>query len=63
MIALRQEPCQSKCDWMPTGEEIDGDLVFACSGCTSQWTRQQGWTPRNLDGSIAIEVQLELSRE
>lgn len=59
---LRQEPCQSKCDWMPTGEVFDGDLVFACSGCTSEWTRQEGWTPRNLDGSIAAAVLLEQAR-
>lgn len=59
---LHQEPCQSKCDWMPTGEGIDDDLVFACSGCTSEWTRQEGWLPRNLNGRIADGVNSERSR-
>lgn len=60
--ALRQEPCLSLCDWSPTGEVRDGDLVFACAGCTSEWVRTEGWTPRNLDGSIATAVTEEISR-
>lgn len=60
--ALRQEPCQSKCDWTPSGEVRDGDYVFACSGCTSEWVRSEGWRPRNLDGSIAAEITEELNR-
>ena len=60
--ALRQEPCQSRCDWSPSGDVCNGDLVFACAGCTSEWTRREGWTPRNLDGSIAGRVQEELTR-
>lgn len=60
--SLRQEPCQAKCDWMPTGQMIGGDLVFACAGCRSEWTRREGWTPRNLDGSIAADVTRELTR-
>lgn len=62
MRPLRQNPCQSKCDWTPTGEVIGDDLVFACAGCGSEWTRQQGWTPRNLDGSIADAVAHEVTR-
>ncbi len=58
---LRQEPCQSRCDWTPTGAERDGRLVFACSGCGSEWVRGEGWTPRNLDGGIAAAVQAELA--
>ncbi len=59
--ALKQAPCQSTCDWTPTGDAVNDDLVFACVGCGSEWTRAQGWTPRNLDGSIAQAVQAELS--
>ena len=54
--SLRQEPCRDLCDWRPTGDVRDGDLVFACAGCTSEWVRSEGWTPRNLDGSIADAV-------
>ena len=36
--------------------------VFACAGCSSEWVRTEGWTPRNLDGSIAAAVVEELSR-
>ena len=59
---LRQEPCLSKCDWAPTGETRDEYLVFACAGCRSEWVRSEGWTPRNLDGTIAAEVVAELAR-
>lgn len=60
--SLAQNPCRSLCDWSPTGETRDDDLVFACAGCHSEWVRTEGWTPRNLDGSIAGEVTRELSR-
>ena len=60
--ALRQDPCQSRCDWMPTGAIVEDDLVFACAGCLSEWTRREGWLPRNLDGSIAADVTRERSR-
>lgn len=60
--ALRQEPCQSRCDWAPTGETRGDEWVFACAGCSSEWVRSEGWTPRNLDGSIAAQVTAELSR-
>lgn len=58
---LRQEPCQSKCDWSPSGQTRDDMLVFACAGCGSEWVRTEGWTPRNLDGSIAAAVVEHLS--
>ena len=60
--ALRQESCQSRCDWAPTATTFDDDLVFACAGCQSEWTRQQGWRPRNLDGRIDPAVIAELER-
>ncbi len=60
--ALRQEPCQSLCDWTPTGEIRDELPVFACAGCSSEWVRTEGWTPRNLDGSIASAVAGERDR-
>jgi hypothetical protein len=60
--SLRQQPCLSACDWMPTGELIAGDLVFACAGCTTEWVRTAGWAPRNLDGSIAQDVSAERAR-
>ena len=63
MKSLQQNPCQTKCDWYPTGEVVAEDLVFACTSCGSEWTRQEGWKPRNLDGSVAAEVELELTRD
>ncbi|HHU38280.1 MAG TPA: hypothetical protein GXZ45_03215 [Propionibacterium sp.] len=60
--SLRQDPCQNQCDWTPTGETRDDLLVFACAACRSEWVRTEGWTPRNLDGSIAAAVVEELSR-
>ena len=60
--ALLQEPCQSRCDWTPTGDLRDGHLVFACTGCSTEWVRTEGWSPRNLDGSIAGAVAAELER-
>lgn len=60
--ALRQNPCQSKCDWCPTGEVRHDELVFACASCESEWVRSEGWRPRNLDGTIADEVTAELNR-
>lgn len=62
MKSLQQNPCQAKCDWCPTGEVIGEDLIFACTGCGSEWTRQEAWKPRNLDGSVAVDVELELNR-
>ncbi len=47
---------------MPTSELIGEDLIFSCAGCGSEWTRREGWTPRNLDGSIADAVRAEQSR-
>jgi len=61
--ALRQEPCRERCDWTPSGGVRDGDLVFACAGCGSEWVRTEGWRPRNLDGSVATAVQEELGRD
>ncbi|MFZ0529620.1 MAG: hypothetical protein WAL91_03665 [Propionicimonas sp.] len=63
MKSLQQNPCRSTCDWAPTGEVIADDLVFACTGCGSEWTRRQAWKPRNLDGSVAAAVNTELARE
>ncbi len=57
---LTVNPCKDLCDWRPDGATRNGHLVFACAGCASQWDRDEGWTPRNLDGSIADEVQREL---
>lgn len=47
---------------MPTGAIVEDDVVFACAGCLSEWTRREGWLPRNLDGSIAADVTRERSR-
>lgn len=49
--------CRMRCEWVSTGERIDGDQVFRCEGCRSEWTRAEEWTPRNWDGSVSPEVK------
>lgn len=53
---LNSGDCQAKCDWHPTGDQIDGLDVFACASCKQEWISSEGWTPRNMDGKMAPEV-------
>ena len=53
---LAVNPCQDECSWHPTGEQPDGRPLFRCAGCASEWTPDQAWTPRNVDGEVPDEV-------
>ncbi|MEL4357660.1 MULTISPECIES: hypothetical protein [unclassified Luteococcus] len=53
---LKSNDCTGKCAWTPTDEVSDGQPIFACSGCGSEWTPDLGWTPRNADGEVSAEV-------
>lgn len=53
---LKSGDCQAKCDWHPTGDQIDSLDVFACSSCGQEWISSEGWTPRNMDGKMTPEV-------
>lgn len=56
MSELATHPCVDKCAWGPTDRQLDGEPVFECDGCHSEWTPDQTWTPRNIDGEISPEV-------
>lgn len=56
MRELKHNDCQGTCDWRPTDEVSDGIQLFSCGGCGSEWTADQGWTPRNGDGEVPAEV-------
>lgn len=53
---LVANPCQGRCVWEATDEEISDRQVFVCTGCRSEWTAAQAWTPRNWDGEISPQV-------
>lgn len=59
---LVANPCQNRCAWEPTDEQVSGLRLFRCAGCRSEWTRGQAWTPRDWDGNVSAEVMLERSR-
>ena len=50
-MTLVVHPCRSLCSWAATGTTHDGDDLFACAGCGSEWTRSEPWAPRQLDGT------------
>ena len=53
---LATHPCRALCEWHPAGTELAGQPLFACRGCHSEWTPDQGWTPANADGHVPDEV-------
>ncbi|MGO4957248.1 hypothetical protein ACTQ49_08245 [Luteococcus sp. Sow4_B9] len=56
---LKMNDCKGTCDWQPTDELSDGQRIFACTPCGSEWTSDQGWTPRNADGEVPAAVAAE----
>ena len=59
-MPLRVSPCLTLCDWGPTRASLDGQRLFACTGCGSQWVRTEPWTPRQADGAVPPGVREEL---
>lgn len=55
-------PCRQLCDWQPSPAAADDQRLLACTGCGSQWTAAERWTPRQADGSEPPAVRAELSR-
>ena len=55
-MSLVISPCRSLCDWRRTRSTFDGQRLYACSGCGSQWVRTEPWTPRQADGPVPAEV-------
>jgi hypothetical protein len=59
---LTVSPCRTLCDWTATGAVRDGEALFRCAGCTSEWVRTERWTPRQADGAVPAAVLAELQR-
>ncbi len=59
---LRIAPCRTLCRWGPTRGRVDGQTLFACTGCGSQWVPSEPWTPRQADGSWPPGVREALAR-
>lgn len=56
MSGLRIEPCRSECTWGPRDTELDGEPLFACHSCGSEWVPSQPWTPADADGTVSAQV-------
>jgi hypothetical protein len=48
--------CRSLCGWAPTGDRLEGEELFACSGCGSEWVPTQPWTPIDHTGKVPAAV-------
>ncbi len=48
--------CRSLCQWDDTGERLDGERLFACQGCGSEWVPSQEWTPVDYTGAVPEPV-------
>jgi hypothetical protein len=60
---LEQRPCLARCAWADTTRRIDNLPVFACRGCHSEWTPDQGWTPCNADGLVPEPIREAVRRQ
>lgn len=49
---LRIEPCRSECDWDTTQQQLNGEPLFACRSCGSEWVPSEAWTPVNADAVV-----------
>ncbi|MDQ6715613.1 MAG: hypothetical protein M3Z83_05850 [Actinomycetota bacterium] len=57
--ALAISACLSECAWDATGDELDGERLFACRSCGSEWVRSQSWTPADWQGQVPDAVRRE----
>jgi hypothetical protein len=55
--ALEIAGCRSLCSWHATGGRLDGEQLFACGGCGSEWVPSQEWTPVDSSGAVPEPVQ------
>jgi hypothetical protein len=49
--------CRQLCSWHATDERLDGEQLFACGGCGSEWVASQPWTPIDWTGEVPAPVQ------
>jgi hypothetical protein len=59
---LRINACRSLCGWVDGGEVLDGERLFGCTGCGSEWVASEPWTPIDRAGTVPEEVQDERRR-
>ena len=48
--------CRSACSWRPTGQHLDGEQLFSCAGCGSEWVPSEPWTPIDYLGEVPAAV-------
>jgi len=48
--------CRRLCGWHDTGGLLDGEPLFACDGCGSEWVPSQAWTPVDYTGEVPAPV-------
>jgi hypothetical protein len=49
--------CRSQCSWKETDATLDGERLFACAGCGSEWVASEPWTPIDWTGAVPEAVQ------
>ena len=49
--------CRQLCSWHATDENFDGERLFACDGCGSEWVVSEPWTPIDWSGTVPQPVQ------
>ena len=57
---LHVSGCRSECSWADTGSRLggaDGEPLFTCAGCGSEWVPSEAWTPVDWTGAVPEAVQ------
>lgn len=54
---LKIAACRRLCSWHETEDVLEGESLFACKGCGSQWVASEPWTPIDHTGEIPEPVQ------
>jgi hypothetical protein len=55
-------PCRSECAWSAAGQ-LQGERLFACDACGSEWVPSEAWTPVDWAGVVPDAVQQERRRQ
>jgi hypothetical protein len=59
---LHISACRRLCSWSATTQTLDGERLFACAGCGSEWVASEPWTPIDHTGVVPEPVQDERRR-
>jgi len=54
---LTVSACLRLCAWSAREETLDGEPLFGCAGCGSEWVPSQAWTPIDWQGEVPEAVQ------